>query len=145
MKRKNAQVVSDKTKKIVLERQKSRSVSGSYLTPQNCNFHHYISVGAGGVGYEWNIIALTPSEHRQLHDGFDIKCDNGRKYTNEEFKTLIRNHFRLNYFGWEEKKCRYMKNKEMEDYGIVRISGNKKTVTGSITIKETSDDGGSRG
>lgn len=135
MKKKKAQEITDRTRKSVLDRQRTRSISGAYLLPGKLNCHHFISVGSGGVGYEWNVVALTPSEHRQLHDGSDIKCDNGRTYTNKQFKTLIRNHLILHYDGWSEKNCKYKKNYEEEDYGVTRIPGHKTAA--SRTVKKS--------
>lgn len=113
------QQVSDETKAKVLARQKGRSISNAYLT--DVNFHHFISVGARGVGYEWNIVALLPLEHRQLHDGADITVNGRKRYTNKEFKTLIRNHLILHYLGWDDSKCRFHKGWSEEDYEIERI------------------------
>ena len=115
---KKEQEITDKTKEAVLKRQKNRSISGVYLQKGNINYHHFISVGASGVGYEWNIVALTPLEHRQLHDGSPITINDKPRYTNAEFKTLIRNHFILNYLGWSEKACKYKKGKKINDYGV---------------------------
>lgn len=136
------QVISDITKAKVMERQRNRSISGVYLTPGNVNFHHFKSVGSGGVGYEWNVVALTPLEHRQLHDGADITVNGRKRYTNAEFKTLIRNHFILRYDGWSEMGCKVKKGKSEEDYGITRISGNKTAASRSTKIKTPEYDGG---
>lgn len=113
------QKISDKTKEAVLERQANRSITGMWLT--DVNFHHFVSVGSRGVGYEWNVVALLPSEHRELHDGSDITINGRKRYTNAEFKTLIRNHLVLRYLGWTEDKCRFHKGWSEKDYQIERI------------------------
>lgn len=113
------QGISDKTREAVLERQNHRSISGVYLT--DVNFHHFITVGSRGVGYEWNVVALLPSEHRQLHDGADISVNGKKRFTNAEFKSLIRNHLVLRYRGWSEGKCRFHKGWTEQDYEIERI------------------------
>ena len=114
------QEITEETKKIVLLRQKNRSISGVYLMKGNINYHHFISVGSRGIGYEWNVVALTPLEHRQLHDGYSITINDRPRYTNAEFKTLIRNHFILHYLGWSEKACKFKKGKSKEEYGVKR-------------------------
>lgn len=115
----NEQKVSELVKARVLERQNHRSISGAYLT--DVNFHHFVSVGSRGVGYEWNIVALLPSEHRQLHDGSPITVNGKPRFTNAEFKSLIRNHLILRYPGWTEGKCKFHKGWKEEDYEIERI------------------------
>lgn len=115
----NEQKVTDAVKDKVLARQKGRSISGLFLT--DVNFHHFITVGSRGVGYEWNIVALTPSEHRELHDGADITVNGKKRFTNAEFKSLIRNHLILHYLGWSEDKCRFHRGWSEEDYEVQRI------------------------
>ena len=114
----NTKDISVQTKKDVLNRQKNRSISGAFLTMETASFHHFIPRSASGVGYEWNIVALTFDEHRAVHDHQPIKVNGKIRYTWDEFMTLIRNHLVLNYRHWSESKCKYEKYKE--DYGVER-------------------------
>lgn len=112
------QRITDKVKEAVRQRQHNRSVSGAYLS--SVHYHHFISVGARGIGYEWNVIALLPSEHQELHSGSPITVNGRQRYTNKEFKTICRNHLMLRYLGWNENKCKFHKGWKEEDYGIER-------------------------
>lgn len=112
--------ISERTKKAVLIRQGFRSVSNAFLTEQTASFHHFIPRSASGVGYEWNIVALTFDEHRAVHDHQPIKVNGKIRYTWDEFQTLIRNHLVLRYRHWSESKCKYIKRANEEDYGVER-------------------------
>lgn len=107
------------TKEKVLERQHHRSISGVAL-PSSAEFHHYIFRSASGVGFEWNVIALTPEEHRAVHDRQPIKVNGRVRYQPDEFDTLMRNHLIINYSGWSVDNCKYKKYKDEEEYGVVR-------------------------
>ena len=72
-----------------------------------------------GVGYEFNIVALTPQEHRNLHDKKKIKVYGRDRYTWQEFETLCRNHLILHYDNWSYEGCKYHKYWKEKDYGIV--------------------------
>ena len=112
--------IDSSTRKAVLERQNNRSISGAWLG-NGAEFHHAIhSRGASGVGYEWNIVALTPEEHMAVHEGADIKINGRIRYKNKEFRTLIRNHLLLNYANWSEDKCLVHKGWSKEDYHVAR-------------------------
>lgn len=115
-----AKEISIETKRAVLERQGGQSISWVALSIETASFHHYISRGSGGVGYEWNIIALTPEEHRAVHDHQPIKVYGRERYTWSQFKTLMRNHLIINYEGWSEDKCKYQKYLEKDEYGVRR-------------------------
>lgn len=116
----NTKEISEATKKNVMTRQGGRSVSGAYLTEKTASFHHYIARSASGVGYEWNIVALTFDEHRAVHDHQPIKVNGKVRYTWEEFHTLMHNHLALRYRNWSEDKCKYKKRLTEEEYGIER-------------------------
>lgn len=113
-----AKEISTKTKMNVLYRQKFKSLSGASL--QNCtvDFHHFQERSSSGVGYEWNIIAMTRDEHRAIHDHKPIKRNGKDLYTYNEFQTLMHNHLVLNYLGWSVKKCKYHKGWEEKDYEV---------------------------
>ena len=113
-----AKEITQETKEKVLKRQDYKSISGISLSGKQVEFHHFVSRGCSGVGYEWNIVAILPDEHRRLHDGCSIQVNGKDRYTNQEFKTLIRNHLILNYIGWSEKKCKYKKGFEEKDYEV---------------------------
>lgn len=115
--------VSAETKRVVMERQHFCSIGKQTLFQNAVEFHHVISRGRQGVGYEWNIVALTPQEHRAYHDGNNIKVNGRDRYTPQEFETLMKNHLKMNYEGWTEEKCKYHKGWEEEDYGIRRTNG----------------------
>lgn len=111
--------ISEDTKRRVMDRQHGRSISGAALT-SSVEFHHCVFRSAGGVGYEWNIVALTPYEHRCIHDRQPIKVYGRNRYSYDEFITLIKNHLKICYPEWSEDKCRYHKGWEEEDYEIAR-------------------------
>lgn len=115
-----AKEISQKTKQRVLDRQHNRSISGVYLYPHNTEFHHVITRGCEGVGYEWNIVALTSEEHRWVHDKAPILVYGRQRYTYIEFEILMKNHLKLNYTGWSEERCKFHKYWEEEDYGVTR-------------------------
>ena len=115
-----AKSITLETRKAVLERQNHRSISGAYLTEGTASFHHFVERSSGGVGYEWNIVALTFEEHRAIHDHQPIKVGRRVLYTYDQFITLIRNHLIISYEGWSEDKCKYRKYLEESEYGVVR-------------------------
>ena len=102
-----AKEISETTKKIVLERQNNKSISGVPLTIQTADFHHVRPRSSSGVGYEWNIVAITREEHRLLHDKQDIKLYGRTRWTWQEFETLIKNHLKIKYHNWTWEKCKY--------------------------------------
>lgn len=111
-----AKEISNEVKESVMARQHRRSISGVALT--SVEFHHFVHRSSSGIGYEWNIIALTPEEHRAVHDRKPIKVNGKVRYTPDEFDTLMRNHLILNYDGWTMGKCKYHKYWSEEDYGV---------------------------
>lgn len=121
-----AKEITDKTKRIVLDRQHNRSISGVALQKGYTDFHHVIFRSSSGVGYEWNVVAITSDEHRCYHDGNDIVVNGRVRYTNEEFETLMKNHLKIEYPNWTEEKCKYKKYYEMKDYEIYRRNYGKK-------------------
>lgn len=124
-----AKEVTEQTKRIVLERQGYRSISGATLKLGATEFHHVRPRSSSGVGYEWNIVALTSEEHRLLHDKKKIKYYDRDRWEYEEFETLIRNHLKINYPNWSYKACKYEKGYEVKDYGIVgKFRSNYKTI-----------------
>ena len=116
-----AKEISPKTKAIVLDRQYNKSISGVNLYNKEVEFHHVIPRSSSGVGYEWNVVALTSEEHRDYTDHRPIKVNGREYYTWEEFDTLIKNHLKLRYSGWSEKLCKYHKGWEKEDYKVIRF------------------------
>ena len=115
-----AKEISYETKQKVLDRQGNRSVSGVYLAPYNIEFHHVIPRSASGVGYEWNIVALTKEEHRLYHDHCSIPANGKERYTWLEFDILMKNHLKMRYEGWSEEKCKVRKYAEESDYKVNR-------------------------
>lgn len=107
--------ISEATKKIVMERQRGLSITGMWLG-RGVNYHHCITSGLGekGVGYEWNVVALTPEEHRLYHD----KAEHIGRYTFQEFETLMFNHLKIKYPMWSKDKCKVKKGYEEKDYGV---------------------------
>ena len=96
-----AKEISYETKCKVLDRQGNRSISGVFLSQYNTEFHHVIPRSASGIGYEWNIVAITSEEHRWYHDHANIRV-NGM------------------YIGWAEEKCKFRKYAEENEYGVTR-------------------------
>ena len=115
-----AKEISFETKQKVLDRQGNRSISGVYLAPYNVEFHHVIPRSASGVGYEWNIVALTKEEHRLYHDHCSIPVNGKERYTWLEFDILMKNHLKMRYEGWSEEKCKFRKYAEESDYKVTR-------------------------
>ena len=113
-----AKEISLKTKENVLKRQNYRSISGALLTDSNVEYHHVVYRSSSGVGYEWNIVAITKDEHRTLHDKQNIKVNGRDRYTWQDFETLLKNHLKLNYVNWSESNCKYHKYWKEEDYEI---------------------------
>ena len=115
-----AKEISEATKQMVLDRQHYRSISGVALTAYNVEFHHVVPRSSGGVGAEFNIVAITHEEHRLYHDHCNIPVNGRDRYTYKEFETLMKNHLKLNYDGWSESNVKYKKYKEITEYGITR-------------------------
>lgn len=113
-----AKEISQETKQKVWDRQHGRSISGAALT--SVEFHHVIPRSASGVGYEFNIVALTPEEHRWVHDHQPIMVNGKKRYTWDEFQMLMKNHLKLKYEHWSEDRCRFRKYANEEDYGVER-------------------------
>ena len=115
-----AKEISYETKCKVLDRQGNRSISGVMLSPNNVEFHHVIYRSDSGIGYEWNIVALTRDEHRWVHDHQPIMVNGRVRYTWYEFNIVMKNHLKKMYEGWSEYSCRFHKNWEEKDYGVTR-------------------------
>lgn len=116
---KNVKDISESTKKAVLERQKGKSISGVPLY-NTVEYHHVRFRSDSGVGYEWNIVALTFEEHRLYHDKKGIKINGRNRYTWQEFDTLMKNHLKYHYPNWTWEKTKYQKYWSKEDYNIER-------------------------
>lgn len=112
-----AKDITQKTKLAVLERQNYKSViSNNPLTLETASFHHFIERGQSGIGYEWNVVALTFEEHRYLmHD--KITYNNVEPKQAEE---IIVKHFKDNYDNWTRDNCKYRKWYAEKDYGVNR-------------------------
>ena len=115
-----AKEISYETKCKVLDRQGNRSITGVMLSPFNVEFHHVVPRSASGIGYEWNICAITKDEHRWYHDHANIRVNGKDRYTYLEFEILMKNHLKKMYTGWAEEKCKFRKYAEEKDYGVVR-------------------------
>ena len=121
-----AKEISQETKQIVLERQGYRSISGVYIPDiHSCDFHHVIFRSEGGIGAEWNIVAVTFDELRWIHDKCNIKVNGRDRYSYIEFTILMKNHLKRNYLGWSEDRCKFKKYKEFSEYGVTRCFGMK--------------------
>ena len=122
MRYREAKQISVDTRRAVLERQNYKSISGRYLTEESASFHHYVERSSSGVGFEWNIVALTFNEHRAIHDHQPIKADGSKLvlFTYKKFIEKIVQHFKDNYENWSEDLCKFHKGWEIEDYGIIR-------------------------
>lgn len=112
-----AKEITLQTKLAVLERQGYKSViNGKSLTLETASFHHFLERGQSGVGYEWNIVAMTWKEHRVLmHDKQTLEG-----ITPEKAEELVLNHFKENYNNWSRDNCRYHKWYAPQDYGVTR-------------------------
>lgn len=115
-----AKEITQETKQKVLDRQHGRSISNVALSTYNVEFHHVIPRSASGIGYEWNIVAITHDEHRWYHDHCDIQVNGRKRYTYLEFEILMKNHLKLKYENWSEERCKYRKYANEEDYGVFR-------------------------
>ncbi len=118
-----AKEITPETKRIVLERQGYRSITGVYIPDiQHGSFHHVISRGCEGVGLAFNVVCLTPEEHRWVHDECPIKVNGKNRYSAIEFEILMKNHLKLNYPNWREEWCKFHKYWDEQDYWE-RING----------------------
>ena len=115
-----AKEITPRTKDLVLKRQGNKSITGVSLY-HGVNFHHYVPRSGSGVGYEWNIVALTPEEHREFHDHAPIKVNGFKHYTWQQLETLMHNHLIKHYDGWTFDKCIYKKGFEEADYGVTNV------------------------
>ena len=115
-----AKEISYETKCKVLDRQGNRSITGVMLSPNNVEFHHVIYRSDSGIGYEWNIVALTRDEHRWVHDHQPIMVNGRVRYSWDEFNILMKNHLKKMYEGWSEYSCKFHKYWEEKDYGVTR-------------------------
>jgi len=115
-----AKEISYETKCKVLDRQGNRSITGVMLSPYNVEFHHVVPRSASGIGYDWNIVAITKDEHRWYHDHANIRVNGKDRYTYLEFEILMKNHLKKMYTGWAEEKCKFRKYAEEKDYGVTR-------------------------
>lgn len=115
-----AKEISYETKMKVLDRQGNRSITGVMLSPFNVEFHHVVPRSASGIGYEWNICAITKDEHRWYHDHANIQVNGKDRYTYLEFEILMKNHLKKMYTGWAEEKCKFRKYAEENEYGVTR-------------------------
>lgn len=121
--------ITKETKLKVMERQNNRSISGEYLIGKDVEFHHVRPRSNSGVGFEWNIVAITSEEHRLYHDKKNILFRGKPRYSWQEFETLMKNHLKLNYPNWTYEKCKVQKYFEEKDYGIVATKrSDKKTI-----------------
>lgn len=121
-----AKEINVETKQIVLERQGYRSISGVYIPDiHHGEFHHVIGRGNEGIGLAFNIVALTPDEHRWYHDHADIKVNGRKRYSYLEFEILMKNHLKIEYPGWREEYCKFHKYWDEEDYWERICSGQK--------------------
>ena len=115
-----AKEISYETKCKVLDRQGNRSITGVMLSPYNVEFHHVVPRSASGIGYDWNIVAITKDEHRWYHDHANIRVNGKDRYTYLEFEILMKNHLKKMYIGWAEEKCKFRKYAEENEYGVTR-------------------------
>ena len=111
-----AKQITDQTKEMVLARQHNKSITGVLLTPYNVSFHHIVERSSSGVGYAFNVVAITFDEHRWFHDHADILVNGRKRYTYLEFEILMKNHLKIKYPGWSEEYCKYHKYWSEEDY-----------------------------
>lgn len=119
-----AKKITQKTKQAVYERQKGRSIlSGIPISISMCCCHFVGRGEKSGVGYEWNIVGLTPEEHMFLDQNkpmwFYIN-GNVKALTNAEMQQKIEQHLKENYIGWSREKCSYHKYWEEKDYEVYR-------------------------
>lgn len=112
-----AKEINQKTKLAVLERQNYKSaISGKPITLETASFHHFIERSQSGVGYEWNIVALTFEEHRYImHDHIAYEG-----ITPKKAEEIIIKHFKENYDNWSRDNCKYHKWYAEKDYGVNR-------------------------
>lgn len=119
-----AKQITQKTKQAVYERQKGRSIlSGQPITISMCCCHFVGRGEKSGVGYEWNIVGLTPEEHMMLDQNRPLwiyKSNSVTKLENSEMHQMIEEHLKENYNGWSKEKCSYHKYWEEKDYEVYR-------------------------
>ena len=114
-----AKQITPATKQKVWERQKGRSIiSGLPITVEMCCCHFIGRGEKSGVRYEWNIVGLTPEEHRALDENKPLIVNKRERFSNREMQTIIHNHLVENYEGWTLAKCSYHKYWGEKDYDV---------------------------
>ena len=106
-----------------MERQDGLSITGRSLG-NGVNYHHIVSKGSEGVGYEFNVIALTPDEHIAYHRGSAVLTEFKTIRNRKEFDQFIDDYMKNFYPNWSRSKCKYVPGWSEEDY-IKEIKGEK--------------------
>lgn len=115
-KRTKALEITLETKRKVWERQKGKSLFAPYspISVEECCCH-FIPRSQGGLGIEENIFGCVQKPWMNEHAVFDgnvlLSKSNAHKMniTQEEMRSVVRNHFIINYPGWNESKLKYKK------------------------------------
>lgn len=112
-----AHEITQKTKETVYIRQRGRSIFPPHkeITVDMCCCH-YIPRSRGGLGEEWNIFGCYQTPWLDEHKMYDRQIRSNLSH--EEMEEIIIRHFKENYDGWDEEKCKY--RKYVTDYGIRR-------------------------
>ena len=97
-------------KKRVWERQKGRSLFSPYspITVEECCCH-FIPRSKGGLGIEENVFGCVQRPWKNEHLMFDGNILGSANVSREQMRTVVRNHLRSKYKGWNEKKLVYRK------------------------------------
>ena len=106
--------ITNRTKQMVLERQGGLSITGRNLDG-GVNYHHIVSKGCEGVGYEFNVVALHPIEHFNYHQGCKIQGE-FRDWSPMEFDLFIDDYMKEHYSGWDRDICSYHPGWDEKDY-----------------------------
>lgn len=103
-KRAKALAISQKTKRIVYDRDEGMCViCGRPGLPEA----HYIPRSKGGLGIEQNIVTMCRDCHRDM--------DQGDKKTTDKLHHTVRDYLSKHYEGWSEENLIYKKG---EEYGL---------------------------
>lgn len=102
-KRAKACAISQKTKRIVYDRDEGMCVvCGRPGLPEA----HYIPRSKGGLGIEQNVVTLCRTCHRDMDQGFwEVSAS---------IKDIVRDYLAAHYEDWSEKDLVYRKGAEYE-------------------------------
>lgn len=105
-KRAKALAISQKTKRIVYDRDEGMCVvCGRPGLPEA----HYVPRSKGGLGIEQNIVTMCRACHRDM--------DQGNREVMESIRTIVKDYLAAHYQGWSEEDLIYKKGEQTNGKG----------------------------